>query len=128
MISYFTIVKYGKYQWRILRYFTHIHIINQNIEISPNPSNRMVSSTIWIKNARVSFWKTIKLTRVRRTSAIWSLWKTHECMFFQINASHFFYKKTPVIFVTPKIFVIVSYFKPIRKPNGCTDLGSWLRI
>jgi hypothetical protein len=33
---------------------------------------------------RVSFSKTIKITWVWRTSAIWSLWKTYEFMFFQI--------------------------------------------
>jgi hypothetical protein len=45
----------------------------------------MVSSAIWKKTC-TSFPKTIKIARVRRTSAIWSLWKTHECMcfFFQI--------------------------------------------
>ena len=39
----------------------------------------MVSSAIWKKkHAPVSFSKTIKIARVRRTL------KTHECMFFQI--------------------------------------------
>ncbi len=33
-------------------------------------SNSMVSSAIWKKHARVSFSKTIKIARVRRTSAI----------------------------------------------------------
>jgi hypothetical protein len=36
------------------------------------------------KHTRVSFSKMIKIARVRRTSAIWSLLKNHECMFFQI--------------------------------------------
>ena len=33
-------------------------------------SYRMVSSTIWIKHARVSFSKSIQIARARRTSAI----------------------------------------------------------
>jgi hypothetical protein len=37
----------------------------------------MVSSAIWEKHARVSFSKNIKITRVRRTSGISSIWKTH---------------------------------------------------
>ena len=45
----------------------------------------MVSSTnIWKKHAQVSFSKTIKIAQIRRTSAIWGLWKTHKCLFFQI--------------------------------------------
>ena len=44
----------------------------------------MVSSAIWKKHARVSFSNSIKIARVRRTSSIWGLWKTHECVFFQI--------------------------------------------
>jgi hypothetical protein len=47
-------------------------------------SNSMVSGASWEKHAWVRFSKTIKIARVRRTSTIWSLWKTHECMFFQI--------------------------------------------
>jgi hypothetical protein len=43
-----------------------------------------VSSAIWKKNARMSFSKTIEIAWVWSASAIWSLWKTHECMFFQI--------------------------------------------
>jgi hypothetical protein len=32
--------------------------------------NGMVSSALWIKHARMSFQKTIKIARVRRTNAI----------------------------------------------------------
>ena len=46
---------------------------------------RMVSSAIWIKHARVSFSKSIKIARVQRTSAIGGHWKTHECLFIQIS-------------------------------------------
>jgi hypothetical protein len=35
-----------------------------------NIGNRMVCHAIWEKHARVSFSKTIKIARVRRTSAI----------------------------------------------------------
>ena len=44
----------------------------------------MVSSAIWKKHARVSFSKTIKIARLRRTSAIWGLWKTHEFYYLLI--------------------------------------------
>ena len=39
--------------------------------------NSMVSRAIWKKHAQVSFSKTIKIARIRRTSAIWGLWKSH---------------------------------------------------
>ena len=42
----------------------------------------MLNSTVF--HAQVSFSKTIKITRVRRTSAVWGFWKTHEWVFFQI--------------------------------------------
>ena len=45
----------------------------------------MVSSATWEKHARVSFSKTYKSARVRRTSAICAFLKTHECMFSQIS-------------------------------------------
>ena len=57
---------------------------NNTIYIVICIGNSMVSRAIWKKHARVSFSKTIEIARVRRTSAIWRLWKTHECMFFQI--------------------------------------------
>ena len=41
----------------------------------------MVSSAIWEKHARVSFSKTYKIARVRRTSAICAL-KTHEKLIY----------------------------------------------
>ena len=44
----------------------------------------MVSSAIWKKHARVSFSKTIKIARLRRTNAIWGLWKTHEFYYLLI--------------------------------------------
>jgi hypothetical protein len=57
------------------------------------------SHYIWLKYVQVIAWfrvqfgynmhewvfKDLKIARVRRTSAIWGLWKTHECMFIQIS-------------------------------------------
>jgi hypothetical protein len=53
--------------------------------------NSMVSSAIWKKHARVSFSKTIKIARVRRTCAISSLWKTHEFMFLKLHEKPYDY-------------------------------------
>ena len=61
-----------------------LYIFWYNICTSISIGNSIVSSAIWKKHARVSFSKTTKTARVRRTSAIWCLWKTHEWMFFQI--------------------------------------------
>ena len=44
----------------------------------------MVSSAIWKTHARVSLSKTIKIARLRRTNAIWGLWKTHEFYYLLI--------------------------------------------
>jgi hypothetical protein len=50
-----------------------------------------VPSAIWKQHARVSFSKTIDIAQVWSTSAIWKLWKIHECMFFQIALSRPYY-------------------------------------
>ena len=43
--------------------------------------NSMVSSAIWEKTGTSEFFKYLNIARVRKTSAIWDLWKTYECFF-----------------------------------------------
>ena len=56
-------------------------------------NNSMVSSAIWEKNMhwRVSFSETIKIARVRRTSAIWSLWKLTSVCFSKFHEKPYYY-------------------------------------
>ena len=58
----------GGNRWNILGFnFTKRDALSSLYKIS---MNMIVSSAIWIKHARVSFSKSIKIARARRTSAI----------------------------------------------------------
>jgi hypothetical protein len=58
----------GGNRWNILGFnFTKRDALSSLYKIS---MNMIVSNAIWIKHARVSFSKSIKIARARRTSAI----------------------------------------------------------
>ena len=61
--------------------------------------NSMVSSAIWEKTCTSEFYKYLNIARVRKTSAIWDLWKTYECFFFLYRITYYLLHEKPCYYL-----------------------------